>query len=245
MVLTKRKIATLRNGNRVIFVAVVILCVGRFFFPGKVLRTNTHPDRDSLATKYLTNKDICEQQYNSTPPPNALIRHGHAWVLIEDYHVLKHPSSRNEYFHEKEIATRLGKYPHFNKLLSFGDDCEVLVFERLFPRQKGFKYPAENTFNNTLLRQQLDSIFLTFGIEEIEPSLEIFMGLNNIFIGEEQNITMFDYHAYKKKFNSTHNHDVKDRLYRVILQAVNKNKHQNALATSTASSKTQNTEQEG
>jgi len=138
-------------------------------------------------------------------PPGVMNRHGKAWVHIDNYTVTKFPGfgdgihPTTDYFHEKKVSQLLSPYPNFVTLLSWNDACGLLVFERLFPSQ-GF--PARMTpklENWTAVEDQIHDLWEVLERHHINPSVEFLMGFNNIFIGTEGNVTMFDFNAYRYK----------------------------------------------
>ena len=136
-------------------------------------------------------------------PPDAINRHGKAWVHINNYTVTKFPGfgfgGGMDYFHEKKVSQLLSPYPNFVTLLSWNDACGLLVFERLFP-SKGFPQRMTPKLENwTAVEDQIHDIWEVLERHHINPSLEFLMGFNNIFIGIEGNVTMFDFHAYRYK----------------------------------------------
>jgi len=136
-----------------------------------------------------------------TKPPDAMNRHDKAWVHINNYTVTKFPGFRGgaDYFHEKKVSQLLSPYPNFVTLLSWNDACGLLVFERLFP-SKGFPERMTPKLGNwTAVEAQIHDIWEVLERHRINPSTEFLMGLNNIFIGTEGNVTMFDFHAYRYK----------------------------------------------
>jgi len=136
-------------------------------------------------------------------PPDALNRHGNAWVRINNYTVTKFPGFGHgkgptlDYFHEKKVSQLLSPYPNFATLLSWNDTCGLLVFERLFP-SKGWPWRMTPKLENwTVVEDQIHDLWEVLDRHHINPSLEFLMGFNNIFIGTEGNVTMFDFHAYR------------------------------------------------
>ena len=116
-------------------------------------------------------------------------RGGQRWVQVLDYRVIKHQNPK-DYAHEKNISMLLSHYPHFVTLLSHDDDCRLLTFERLFTMKK-------QQLNLTHAKPQLDLMFDTLTNEGLFPSYEFYYGLCcNLWVGDRQNLTMFDFHQY-------------------------------------------------
>jgi hypothetical protein len=105
---------------------------------------------------------------------------------------------------------QLSPYPGFVNLLGYDDECQILVFERLFrtalPDSKikelyhrlKFEKPVP-LFDLAHGKEQLDFIFDTLTKEKLMPSVEFYRGFCcNLFVGSSnENLTMFDFNAYQ------------------------------------------------
>jgi len=140
-------------------------------------------------------------------PPDAMIRHSNAWVHMNNYTVTKFPGFDKffGYAHEKKVSQMLSQYPNFVTLLSWNDACGLLVFERLFPAKEFPHRMVPKLENWTAVEDQIHDIWEVFERYRIIPSTEFLMGQNNIFIGAEGNVTMFDFHAYRYEGDGHHN----------------------------------------
>ena len=196
--------------------------------PTKMAKTsdvliNKEKPSDAQTNTTKTSKDSTDRHRCPPKPPTAIQRRGKAWVQIDEYTVTKVANGQKEYLHEKTASQMLSPYPNFVTLLSWDDDCGLLVFERLFPA-KGWKTPLlmEPKLDNwSVVENQIDEIWKVYERLRMEPSVEFLMGLNNIYIGTTGNVTMFDFHAYhwegdgskeEFKFNQTLNNELKDKL---------------------------------
>jgi len=167
--------------------------------------TNTYTVEYNGTVQHHTTAGVVPIHHDPRPcppkPPDAMNRHGTAWVHINNYTVTKFPGFGGgmDYFHEKNVSQLLSPYPNFVTLLSWNDACGLLVFERLFP-SKGFPQRMIPKLENwTAVEDQIHDIWEVLERHHLNPSTEFLMGLNNIFIGTEGNVTMFDFHRYRYK----------------------------------------------
>ena len=121
-------------------------------------------------------------------------------VTIKPYVVVKYHATFKQYEHEKNISLTLSRFPSFVTLLNYDDDCQLLYYERLFQAAR-FNPPL--VANKAYLIEQLEHIFDILTNLKIRPSTEFFYGFCcNMWIGELQNITMFDFHSYEHDPNA-------------------------------------------
>lgn len=126
---------------------------------------------------------------------------GEAWVDFSRSTIFKHPNGKGEYIFERDMTLRLSNFSNFVSLISYDDKCQL---EKLhcshvtYHEQHGLEGVNHKKLAHDLMIKQIGGAFYDLAAARIYPSTELVRHgwHTNICIGEEQNVTLFDFGSF-------------------------------------------------